>query len=170
MATGAAIPSQDHAGGRRKTKRHGEPMHETKATIRLRKRAGHAVLQGVALSRGVAIGGAAEVWAGGRPMAIRRRKRGTDATAGGWEPEIMISEAKDSQARSSTLSARFFFEKGVDYWCFVCGVGCRTVAWPRRFSSHFLIRAAGKSLLLSSSSALSIDVYCYSRSIYIIVL
>jgi hypothetical protein len=103
-------------------------MHETKATIRLRKRAGHAVLQGVALSRGVAIGGAAEVWAGGRPMAKRRRKRGTDATAGGWEPEIMISEAKDSQARSSTLSARFFFEKGVDYWCFVCGVGCRTLS------------------------------------------
>jgi hypothetical protein len=53
---------------------------------------------------------------------------------------------------------KIFFEKGVDYWCFVCGEGCRTVAWPRRFSSHFLIRAAGKSLLLSSSSALSIHV------------
>jgi hypothetical protein len=97
-------------------------MHETKATIRLRKRAGHAVLQGVALSRGVAIGGAAEVWAGGRPMAIRRRKRGTDATAGGWEPEIMISEAKDSQARSSTLSARFFLKKAS-----IIGASC--VAW-----------------------------------------
>ena len=95
-------------------------------------------------------------------MAIRRRKRGTDATAG----ERPLG-AKDSQARSSTFSTRFF-EKGVDYWCFVCGEGCRTVAWPRRFSSHFLILAAGKSLLLSSSSALSIGAYCYSRSIYIL--
>jgi len=58
------------------------PTHETKGTIhpiRLRKLAGHAVFY---RSRGVAIGGAAEVWAGGRPMAIRRPKRRTDATAG----------------------------------------------------------------------------------------
>lgn len=124
-------------------------MHETKATIRLRKRAGHAVLQGVALSRGVAIGGAAEVWAGGRPMAIRRRKRGTDATAGGWEPEIMISEAKDSQARSSTLSARFFLKKAS-----IIGASC--VAWDAA-----LLRGLAGSPVISLSELPGKACFCH---------
>jgi hypothetical protein len=74
----------------------------------------------------------------------------------------MICEAKDSQARRLALShfsARFFEKKAL-----IIGVSCvvdidRTVACSRRFSSgHFLIGAAGKSLLLSSSSALSIGI------------
>jgi hypothetical protein len=73
------------------------------------------------------------------------------------------------QARSAALSQEDFFEEGVGYFIGVLRAvrgGCPTVAWPwprsHRFSGRFLIRAAGKNMLLSSSSALSTGVYYYS--------
>lgn len=59
-----------------KTERRGQPAHEVKGTTHPTGRR-----RDLAVLRGVAIGGAAEVWA--EPMAIRRRKALDDADADG---------------------------------------------------------------------------------------